>query len=442
MIKITKNDGGCVVELVGCKTWQNVINYAYLREGVYLVSYENLPPQRVLHTCTITIAWGSKSYSVDYKTDNDGLLKVCLTDILKNVDSFSTPVTITFTRTIGSSTATITTNLFVVDGVCHSDVYNDIAQNTPNFMLNMPPTAMIQSDFLTQCGCSGNADGVHNYSFTNATATNWRSDYAFNLNIPSNTSKFTMYSGGDTVETVVNMPLTDADFVDTQIGYVTVPIATVVLPTSILPTSTNITCDYVTFGTFDTMRVTIISNEADGLHVQLRCNNRQILSQILMHYENVVPFDVTYTSFGYYNEFRLQQQTCGLHYCTLKWLGFNGMWKIHTFEINDYDIATSESIELMNVQSKFDILRNNDFSFTAKIQNCTRYDLFYYSDLIGSDKVYCYLHDVDSASAMNDVVLADYYRVSVETKNVTIPNGDAKNYVFSAKINYKKHDTI
>ena len=70
-------------------------------------------------------------------------------------------------------------------------------------------------------------------------------------------------------------------------------------------------------------------------------------------------------------------------------------------------------------------------SVTLVIDELSAYDLWYYSDIITSSKVEVFISGA-----------VGWSQVQVTNKNVTIPDGDARNGKLEITINWRRYDAV
>lgn len=122
---------------------------------------------------------------------------------------------------------------------------------------------------------------------------------------------------------------------------------------------------------------------------------------------------------------------CSKTYALVEWVSFTGKTRRHTFEVVKSTTEYTDSVDIETITNQYDQRKNRRDSFTLRLEGLTRYDLWYYSDLITSSQVKVSLDGTN------------WYQVEVTAKKQTIPETDAgKLNVLEIPINYRKYDTL
>ena len=107
------------------------------------------------------------------------------------------------------------------------------------------------------------------------------------------------------------------------------------------------------------------------------------------------------------------------------------MKKRHTWEVVQVSDSTNNSTEYQSVLG-YDVRKGYEQSITLRLQGLTRYDYWYYSDIITSN-------DVRVAISEHDADFGDETRVNVVTKKVVQPDANGQ-YTLSVELKYKRYD--
>lgn len=119
-----------------------------------------------------------------------------------------------------------------------------------------------------------------------------------------------------------------------------------------------------------------------------------------------------------------------LNYVTLDWVSRYGVVKAAVWEMKNLKYATGETVNIESLNNEYDTRKGVEISFTAQLEGLTAYDYWYYADIINSSRV---------SARINGVTR----NVSVDTKDVTIPNtssGEFKTLEITIKL--AKFDAI
>ena len=127
----------------------------------------------------------------------------------------------------------------------------------------------------------------------------------------------------------------------------------------------------------------------------------------------------------------LKDLECEKTYAMVEWISYTGKTRRHVFEVVKSTTEYTESVDIETITNQYDQRKNRRDSFTLRLEGLTRYDLWYYSDLITSSQVKVSLDGTN------------WYQVEVTAKKQTIPETDAgKLNVLEIPINYRKYDTL
>lgn len=152
--------------------------------------------------------------------------------------------------------------------------------------------------------------------------------------------------------------------------------------------------------------------------------------------EVAVPNNANIIEFWHTDETMLYSQTlkdldCEKTYALVEWISYTGKTRRHVFEVVKSTTEYTESVDIETITNQYDKRKNRRDSFTLRLDGLTRYDLWYYSDLITSSQVKVSLDGTN------------WYQVDVTAEKQTIPETDAgKLNVLEIPINYRKYDTL
>lgn len=153
---------------------------------------------------------------------------------------------------------------------------------------------------------------------------------------------------------------------------------------------------------------------------------------------NTIEIPSTATSFGIWDDFEqakafdytITPRNSELNYITLNWVSRYGVVKSVVWELKNLKYATGETINIESLNNEYDTRKGVEISFTAQLEGLTAYDYWYYADIVNSSRVLAIINGVTRS-------------VSVETKDVTIPNtssGEFKTLEITIKL--AKFDAI
>lgn len=122
---------------------------------------------------------------------------------------------------------------------------------------------------------------------------------------------------------------------------------------------------------------------------------------------------------------------CGRTYAAVEWISRAGTKKRHTLEVTRVTYSTDGATEFQSALG-FDVTKGQAVGFTLRLQGLTRYDYWYYSDIITSN-------DVRVALVEADADFGDETRVQVVTSKAVVPDG-AGAYDLEIEVKYKRYD--
>lgn len=122
---------------------------------------------------------------------------------------------------------------------------------------------------------------------------------------------------------------------------------------------------------------------------------------------------------------------CGRTYAAVEWVSRAGRKKRHTLEVVRVTYSTDGTTDFQSALG-FDVTKGQAVGFTLRLQGLTRYDYWYYSDIITSN-------DVRIAVSEQEADFGDETRVQVVTKKSVIPDR-AGAYELEIEVKYKRYD--
>lgn len=122
---------------------------------------------------------------------------------------------------------------------------------------------------------------------------------------------------------------------------------------------------------------------------------------------------------------------CGRTYAAVEWLSRAGVKKRHTLEVVRVTYSTDGATGFQSTLG-FDVTKGQAVGFTLRLQGLTRYDYWYYCDIITSN-------DVRVAMSEQEADFGDETRVQVITNKAVVPDG-AGAYDLEIEVKYKRYD--
>lgn len=115
----------------------------------------------------------------------------------------------------------------------------------------------------------------------------------------------------------------------------------------------------------------------------------------------------------------------------VEWVSLTGIVRRHYFEVVKQTVEATDIVGLQTIDNQYDERKGRRDGFTLRIGNLSRYDFWYYADILTSSKVKVSFNGTD------------WRQVQVTSKNAEIPNNDEGAFnVLEIALNYKQYDTI
>lgn len=116
----------------------------------------------------------------------------------------------------------------------------------------------------------------------------------------------------------------------------------------------------------------------------------------------------------------------------VEWQSFSGAQRKHVFYIVKQTNETAETIKLENMLNEYTEIKGEEDGFSLLLEDLTRYDFWYYADIITSSHVRV---SIDGG--------VTFYDVEVTDKKYTVPESDAGRLAtLEVAIKFRKYDTI
>lgn len=125
------------------------------------------------------------------------------------------------------------------------------------------------------------------------------------------------------------------------------------------------------------------------------------------------------------------EQECGKQYAAVEWISQFGVTRRHIFEVVKQTAAVDGVVSMETIDNGWDERKGSVHGCTLRLDELSRYDYWYYADLILAD----------TAKITFDGV--NWYTLQVTAKNYTLPNSDSGQLsTLEIPINYCRYDTI
>ena len=124
-----------------------------------------------------------------------------------------------------------------------------------------------------------------------------------------------------------------------------------------------------------------------------------------------------------------RRMVCDKLYAQVRWVSCTGQERVHFWEVTKNTIASANGYSLMPTDNEYVEIKGREDSMTLRLDGLDAYDMWYYADILTSSKV-----DIYDGRA--------WVRVSVTTKNMTMPDGNNNDGVLEIQIDYKRYDAV
>lgn len=137
-----------------------------------------------------------------------------------------------------------------------------------------------------------------------------------------------------------------------------------------------------------------------------------------------------YLSNGTYTKHYMPRlMVCDRLYAQVRWVSCTGQERVHFWEVTKNTIAAANGYSLMPIENEYVEIKGREEGMTLRLDGLDAYDMWYYADILASSKVEIY----DGKK---------WARVSVTTKDATMPDGNNHDGVLEIKIDYKRYDAV
>lgn len=127
----------------------------------------------------------------------------------------------------------------------------------------------------------------------------------------------------------------------------------------------------------------------------------------------------------------LKELECGRHYVMVEWVSYTGRIRRHTFEAVKITTETTDQAEIELITNEYDVRKNRRDSLTLKMEGLSKYDYWYYADLITSSDVKLTLDG------------RDWYKVQVTSKKQTLPESDMGKFnTLEIPVYYRRYEIL
>ena len=127
---------------------------------------------------------------------------------------------------------------------------------------------------------------------------------------------------------------------------------------------------------------------------------------------------------------RLQTRHCNRQYAMVEWLSQTGKTKRAAWELREHKVGVGETVDLMQLTGEARQARGREDGVTLRMECLTAFDVWYYGDIVTSSRVRVSLDGTN------------YRTVQVDSKSVSVPDGDGEVTELKVNIIYAEYDAI
>lgn len=122
---------------------------------------------------------------------------------------------------------------------------------------------------------------------------------------------------------------------------------------------------------------------------------------------------------------------CGVNYAAVRWVSATGHKRQATWEYGEHKQQTGDVVSIENVTGEYAGSKGREDGLTLRLDGLTAFDVWYYGDIITSSSVELSLDG------------STWRAVKVESKDVTIPDGDGGELQeLKVNITYAEYDAV
>lgn len=135
---------------------------------------------------------------------------------------------------------------------------------------------------------------------------------------------------------------------------------------------------------------------------------------------------------GVIGSYTMRAKVDGHRYALIRWVSRFGFTQRLVWEVVGNNSEVNTTISLASFDQDYNTIKGYEEGFTLFLDNLSSYDYWFYSDIVTSSKV---------EVSFDDGVT--YRQVEIETKSVTIPDGDAGQMnELKIPIKYRSYDAV
>lgn len=132
--------------------------------------------------------------------------------------------------------------------------------------------------------------------------------------------------------------------------------------------------------------------------------------------------------------YKRAEHVCGRTYASVEWISRTGALKRHTWEVVKVTDNTNGATEFLTADNSYHITKGIEQGLTLRLDGLSRYDYWYYSDIVTSSDVRVAVQEIDAD-------FGDETRVAVTTDSVEQPD-TSDFFTLEITIKYRRYDEI
>lgn len=132
--------------------------------------------------------------------------------------------------------------------------------------------------------------------------------------------------------------------------------------------------------------------------------------------------------------YKRAERMCDRTYASVEWQGRSGATKRHTLEVVKVTENVNGATEFLTADNSYHVTKGQEQELTLRLDGLSRYDYWYYSDIVTSNDVRVAVHEQDAD-------FGDETRVAVSTSGIEQPD-NADFYTLEITIKYRRYDEI
>lgn len=127
----------------------------------------------------------------------------------------------------------------------------------------------------------------------------------------------------------------------------------------------------------------------------------------------------------------LREPMCGKRYAIVEWESFTGVTRRHIMEACKQSGSVSDAYSLLHIDNGYKTIKGHADGFSLRMEGLSRYDVWYYSDIVLSSRVRVTFDGTN------------WYIVAVDADDYTLNDGDGGEFsTIEIPIKFRKYDAV